>query len=248
MNRFVLRRCALSLLLGLFAPWVAAQEYVVGVEQTEYYPVYSYRNGDYVGYSRELLDAFAAKHGYTFKYVALPIRRLFADFLTKDTLDFKYPDNPIWQGDMKKGLTIAYSKPAFESVEGAMVIAERVGRPLSELKTLGTIRGFTPWPYLDAIKAGTIALEESDDLPGLVQKALLQRLDGIFINQAIADYHVTHELKKPGALVLDKGLPNNDVQYLLSTRKHPDVIKQFDAFLAGETALIASLRKKYNLD
>lgn len=247
MTRCAIRSAAaLLLLLASFA--VSAKEFVVGVEQTDYYPIYAHRDAQYVGFAREVLDAFAAKHGYTFTYVALPVRRLFADFLGGDTLDFKFPDSPFWQPALKEGIAITYSAPVFESVEGAMVLPEQAGRSLADLKRLGTIRGFTPWPYQDAIAAKTVALEESDDLASLVQKALLKRIDAVFINQAIADYHLSVDLKTPGALVLDKGLPNNDVAYLMSTRRHPQVIAQFDAFLAGEQALIAGLKKKYQLD
>lgn len=244
----------LGRVLGLFAglllaaPGVQAQSFVVGVEQTAYFPIYEYKGGDYTGFSRELLDAFAQSKGYQFRYEALPIKRLFADFLGKDTLDFKYPDHPLWQADMKKGLQISYSEPVFESVEGGMVLPANSGKPLTGLKRLGTIRGFTPWPYLDAVNAKTLALEESDDIAGLVQKALLGRLDVIYLNTDIVDYHLSQVLAKPGALVLDPALPKNDVAYLLSTRKHPQVVEEFNAFLKAQPALIAELKKKYHLD
>lgn len=243
---------ALSLLLAFALSLPAtvlaqAREFTVGVEQTEYYPIYSHRNDQWVGFSREVLDAFAQKKGYKFNYVALPVLRLFSDYLTKDTLDFKYPDNPLWRQDMKKDLKIVYSKPVYESIEGGMVLPGKVGKGIDQVKMLGTIRGFTPWPYQDAIEARKIVAESSDNLQSLVQKALAGRVDAIFINTDIADYHLAHELKKPGALVLDKGLPNNDVQYLLSTRKHAAVIEEFNAFLAGEKALIDQLKAKYKL-
>lgn len=229
------------------APAVSAQNFVIGVEQTDYFPVYAYRDNQYLGFSRDLLDAFGKQHGYTFSYTALPIKRLFADFLTKDALDFKYPDNPQWQPDMKKGIEISYSAPLFESTEGGLVLAENKGKPLAELKTLGTIRGFTPWPYQDALAGGGLKLEESDDINSLVQKALVKRIDVIFLNQAIGDYFVREELKKPGALVLDPGLPSNPVAYLLSSRKHPQVVEQLNAFLAKEKALVAELMAKHKL-
>lgn len=236
---------AVMLLLGMVE--VRAQQFTIGVEQTDYFPVYAYRDAQYVGFSRDLLDAFAKKQGYTFKYEALPIKRLFADFVKGDSLDFKYPDNPQWQPELKQGVQIHYSAAAFESTEGGLVLPDRRGQPLSSAKTLGTIRGFTPWPYQDALAAGTLKLEESDDIASLVQKALLKRLDVVFLNEAIANYYVREELKKPGALVLDPGLPSNPVAYLLSSRKHPEVVKQFDAFLLSEQALIAELRAKHKL-
>lgn len=229
------------------AAYAQAKSFNIGVEQTEYYPIYSYRNNQWVGYSRELLDAFAAKKGYQFTYTPLPILRLFVDFLKKDELDFKFPDNPQWRTDLKGTMAITYSKPAFEGIEGSMVLPARVGKGIAAVKTLGTIRGFTPWPYQDAISAQKVFNETTDTLASLVQKTLAGRTDAMFINTAIADYHMAQELKKPGALVLDKGLPNNPVAYLLSTRKHPAIIAEFDAFLASEKALVAQLKAKYKL-
>ncbi|MBD8527807.1 substrate-binding periplasmic protein [Pseudomarimonas arenosa] len=226
---------------------VNAQSFTIGVEQSDYYPISAYRNGQYQGYARELLDAFAKKHGYEFKYSALPIKRLYADFLTRDELDFKYPDNPHWQPDMKEGINIAYSQSLVDSIEGGMVLAERVGTPLSEYKALGTIRGFTPWPYQDALGGGQLRLEESDDLPTLVQKVLLKRVDVMYINTSIANYHLAEDLKKPGALKFDPALPHAPVQYLMSSRKHPKVIEQFNAFLSEEASLVEQLRRKHKL-
>lgn len=243
-----------ALLLALFVPLSApatAQSttaYTIGVETTEYFPIYAYRDSQYVGYSRDLLDAFAAKKGYTFNYVALPVLRLFVDYLADGSkLDFKFPDNPQWRTDIKKDKPITYSKPAFESVEGGMVLPDRVGKGVGTIKVLGTIRGFTPWPYQDAIDARKIVPESSDNLSSLVQKGMAGRVDAIFINKDIAEYHLVNELKKPGALVMDKGLPNNDVAYLLSTRKYPKVIEEFNAFLESEQALVAQLKAKHKL-
>lgn len=251
LGRFVMQRKLKSLLFALLGMVAAAscqaQTYVVGVEQTDYFPVYAYRGGQYTGYFRDLLDAFGKKHGYQFQYTALPIKRLFADFLTKDSLDFKFPDNPVWQAPMKEGIAVSYSKPAFESTEGGMVLPENKGKTLAAVKTLGTIRGFTPWPYQDAIAAKTITLEESDDIGSLVQKALVKRLDAVFLCEAIANYYVAEVLKKPGALVIDPDLPSNPVAFLLSSRKHPQVVEQFSQFLETEKALIAELRAKHKL-
>lgn len=222
--------------------------YTIGVETTEYFPIYAYRNNQYTGYSHDLFEAFAAKKGYKFNYVALPVLRLFTDYVAKDSkLDFKYPDNPQWRTDIKKDTPISYSKPAFESVEGGMVLPDRVGKGIGAIKVLGTIRGFTPWPYQDALDAKKFVLESSDNLASLVQKGLAGRIDAIFVNKDIAEYHLANELKKPGVLVMDKDLPNNDVAYLLSTRKYPKVIEEFNAFLEGDQALVAQLKAKYNL-
>lgn len=244
LGRWLLGFCTVLLLPTA----IGGQNFVVGVEQTAYFPIYETRGDDWVGFSRELLDAFAASKGYAFTYRVLPIKRLFADFLGNDELDFKYPDHPLWQSELKKGVQIRYSRPVFESIEGGLVLPQNVGHPIGEVRSLGTIRGFTPWPYIDALNNHSMNLEESDDLAVLVQMALFGRVDAVFVNVDIVDYHLNHVLKKPGALVLDPGLPNNTVAYLVASRRHPEVITELDVFLAAESVLIAEMRKKNQLE
>ena len=65
-----------ALLLCLLALPVAAQEDIrVGVELQPYQPYSDVENGEYRGYARDLLDAFAAEYGYRFVYMPLPVRR-----------------------------------------------------------------------------------------------------------------------------------------------------------------------------
>jgi len=66
-----------ALLLCLFVlPALAQEEIHVGVELQPYQPYSDVENGEYRGYARDLLDAFAAEHGYRFVYMPLPVRRL----------------------------------------------------------------------------------------------------------------------------------------------------------------------------
>ncbi len=238
---------AVLLVLALVSAGVA-QEYTIGVENTQLYPIYGFRLGQYRGFSRELLDAFASKHGYRFKYVGYPIVPLYVEYLEKNSLDFKYPDSPTWRTGLKAGIAISYSTAVYKGMEATMVTPDRLGRPLAAIKTLGIVRGFLLRPYQAQIAAGSIDLRESDNMPSLVQSGLQRRVDAILIHERVAAHHLTQELKKPGALVVDPDLPSNEVAYMLSSRKHPQVIAEFNEFLASETPLIASLRAKYRLD
>ncbi len=55
--------------------------YVIGVENIDYLPHYTYENGKFEGHGRAILDAFAKSQGYTFVYKAFPIKRLYKTFL-----------------------------------------------------------------------------------------------------------------------------------------------------------------------
>ncbi|WP_445945097.1 hypothetical protein [Shewanella sp.] len=99
---------------------VFAREFVIGVEDIEYYPIYAKRDGDYAGFARELFDAFGAANGHSFQYKPLPIKRLFSDFLG-NKLDFKFPDSPYWQTDMKADKNVIYSASVLEYIDGVLV-------------------------------------------------------------------------------------------------------------------------------
>ena len=118
--------------------------YVIGVENIDYFPHYTYENGKFEGHGRAILDAFAKSQGYTFVYEAFPIKRLYNNFLDQK-LDFKYPDNPNWKQKLKRGTQVHYSQPVAEYIDGVVVLPERKGQGVKQLKTLGTVLGFTAW-------------------------------------------------------------------------------------------------------
>ena len=82
------RRCAAAACLAWAWTWTCAAgaaeaPLVVGVEAIEYLPAYNYRDGRYGGFARAVLDAFAADSKRPIEYVALPVSRLYEDFLPR---------------------------------------------------------------------------------------------------------------------------------------------------------------------
>ncbi len=207
------------------------KDYIVGVENVFYFPHFVYENHRYGGFAREILDAFAKRGGYTFEYKARPVARLFLEYLKMDEFDFKYPDNSCWQIDMKKNKEVIYSQPVVKYLDGVMMLAERKGRGVKHLKTIGTIRGFTPWDYLDLIKVGKVDINESNGIIPLIKMTLIERIDGAYINVDIARYQLENSFHKPNALVFDPDLPHTKSFYHLSSIKHPEIIEEFDKFL-----------------
>lgn len=247
----LVRRAVLLLLLVACAPQTVhgqPQHFVVGVETIDYYPIYAGEAGEYRGYARELLDAFASKKGYVFTYEPLPVKRLFQAFLTEQVLDFKFPDNAHWSAEMRQGVQVTYSEPAVEYIDGVMVSPARKGMPVESMQLLGIIAGFTPFEYLDRIKAGSVTLDESTEYAALLQKAIMGRVDGAYSSVAVANYQLRDVLKQPQALEFDAGLPHTRSGYRLSTIKHPAIISEFNAFLAEEAALVQQLKDKYQAE
>lgn len=235
----------LVVLLWLCAP-VHADRFVVGVEELHYLPYYAHQNGQYGGMARDVFDAFSRDSGHQFEYRALPIKRLYVEFLAGN-LDFKFPDNPHWAGKEKTGKTVYYSVPVMPFIDGALVLPARRGAGQERLKILGTVQGFTAFDYLDAIAAGRMKLYEISSLEALIQASLHQRVDGSYFNVVVAERYLSKQLNLPGALVFDPQLPHTRSHYHLSSMKHPALIAAFDQFLRSNPELLKQLRQKWEI-
>lgn len=242
-----------ALALGTAGGAVAAEvdaprQLTIGVEDLRYYPLHSSNNGSvFSGYARDVLDAFAKQQGYSFRYVPLPINRLYVAFLKERSVDFKYPDNPKWKASLRASLPLAYSTPLVVSEEGAMVLPAQLGRPLPQIKSLGTVLGFTPWPYQTAIESKALTPVVDDTLDVLLRLALAGRVDAVYANVDVANYLLAEKLHAPGGLVFDPSLPHARSDFSMSTIRYPGVVVEFDAFLRRETHLLRQLRSKYEI-
>ncbi|GAB2866889.1 hypothetical protein GCM10027277_39770 [Pseudoduganella ginsengisoli] len=248
-----LRRAVLALLVWATATGAIAAEpgvrvFTVGVESLQYYPLHTVdRNNEYTGFAREVLDAFAHRHGYTFRYVALPINRLYSALLKDHTVDFKYPDNPKWREELRTAAPLSYSDVVVATEEGAMVLPNRRGRPLAEVKTLGTALGFTPWPYQDAIDSKAMTVTTNPSFEGLLRLAMAGHIDAVYVSVDVANHMLDEQLKAPGGLQFDPGLPHARSDFRLSTVRYPEVVQQFSQFLQQEKGWLHQLRSRYHI-
>jgi polar amino acid transport system substrate-binding protein len=232
------------LFLGL-APLASADNFTVGVELQPYMPYSNVVDGRYIGYGRDLLDAFAAHQGHVFIYKPLPVRRLLTDFL-KGRVDFKYPDNPRWNADLKQGHSIVFSQATAPAIDGVLVKPQYLGKGKGLLLRLGTQRGFTPWPYLEDIKAGRIMLIQANQIDSLLAMALSDRVDGVYLNPQVVRHQLYNSAKNE-SLAFDPSLAYQDDHYLLSSIKYPEVIQQFDAFLIDQAERVQTLKERHGI-
>lgn len=223
-----------------------AATFVVGVEDNAYLPFWSSEGGQYQGYAREILDAFGAKTGHRFEYRPLPVDRLYAAFAA-GTVDFKFPDHAAWGQDSKRGLSIHYSDPVAPFVDGVVVLPTAKGKGSNALKQLGTLAGFTPYDYLDAIKTGRIKLTERTNLDELLTMAFDGRIDGIYYNPLVIQNRLLANGHKADALSFDPTLPHSRSDYRLSTLKHDTIIARFNTFLTEDAALIDKLKERHGI-
>jgi len=223
-----------------------AEEYIIGVEKLNFLPYYSGVDDEYFGYARDILDAFANQYGHQFKYNPLPVERLFLAFINKQ-VDFKFPDSPNWQQSIKQQHSVVYSKTVAPFVDGIMMNPKRMIHSSLSFKKLGTIRGFTPWPFMAQIKRGDLRVSENNSISGLLMQTVLQRVEGSYINVAVAEYHLNNILKKPNTLVFNPDLAHDKGDYFLSTIKHPQIIEQFNSWLQQNSAYVLDMQKKWNI-
>ena len=237
----------LSLSLLAAASGTPAEQFRVGVERQPYLPYFTVQDGQYLGYARELLDAFAADQGHEFIYVPLPVKRLLGDYLA-GKLDFKFPDHPRWKARQKQGHRIHYSQAVAPYTDGVMVRPGEVGLGKARIRLLGTQLGFTPWPYLADIEDGRIVLKQNNHIDSLLRMATSGRVDAIYLNPRVARHALIAEGLPGDALVHDPGLPHVEGHYYLSSRLHPEVITAFDRFLQRQPELLRRLKIKYAID
>ncbi|MGM0471899.1 MAG: substrate-binding periplasmic protein [Bacillota bacterium] len=224
------------------------KKFTVGVQNYEEYLPYSeYKNGEYKGFNRELLDMFAEAKGYEFEYRALPIKRLYHGFIAGN-LDFKYPDNPYWSSDLKEGKDITYSDPVVEYIDGVLVLPKNQGKGVSDLDKLGIISGFTPFTYLEQIESGEIKTYENESYQGLLKQVLYGRVDGAYSNIAVSRYYLDKYMDGKDNLVFDSSLPYTKGYRHLASIKHSGVIKEFNQFLENNQDKVKKLKEKYQVE
>ena len=244
MKRLVLLLASMVMSAALYG---AEKTIIVGVEELNYYPYYDFSEGNKRGFFKELLDRFAAENGYTVVYKPLPVKRLYNELLVSGQIDFKFPDNPLWGSTYKEGKAVIYSEEVAAYIDGTMVAEAHEGEGVEKIRKIGTIAGFSPWVYMDSIKNKQVESIENRTLPGLLKTTLAGRVDGAYVNIAVAEYILLEKLKKPGALVWDKKLPYDKNNYRLATLRHPETIREFNRFLKEKSLWINALKKTYKI-
>lgn len=220
--------------------------YVVGVENIDHYPHYALEGDDWVGFGRDLLDAFAKTQNCIFEYRPYPVKRLMQEHMTGG-VDFRFPDNPLWSENLREGVQVLYSVPFVEVIEGTMVRPEMRGQGLDRFETLGTIIGFTAASYQQAIEQGEVKVDASSNSLQLIKKTLMGRIDGAYLSIDSAQHLLRNVLNKPDELVFDDSLPYDKYAYLLSSTTRPKVIEEFNLFLTQEAEFVSGLISKYSL-
>jgi polar amino acid transport system substrate-binding protein len=235
-----------SVLMFLSSTAISGQNFTVGTENQEYLPFSASVSGKATGFFKDVLDEFGKSKGYTFTFAPTPVKRLMNNLIT-DKIDFKIPDNPIWASSLKTGKNITYSTPLTVYMDGVLVQPKNINLGYENLSTLVTVRGFTPFIFLDDISKGSIKLQETSDLAAVIKMVSVGRAQGGFANITVAQRYMKDTLKKPDLLVYDENIPTAKSDISLSTTKHPKIIEEFNAFLQSHAQWIADLKKEQDV-
>ena len=225
----------------------AQKTFIIGVEDNRYMPHYSYEKGEYIGFGRDILDAFFSEKNYEYQFRALPVTRLFQSFFSQE-VDFKYPDNPVWSVNEKKGYEIIYSEAVATHIDGVSVLPENLGHDVEQVKILGTVRGFTAWPWAERVANGKTILSENSSTERLIQQTLIGRIQGAFANIDVIRYIQDNYMNKKDALVFDDSLPHVTGSYRLSSIAYPGIIEEFNAWMNENAELVKNLKAKYGIN
>ena len=221
--------------------------YVIGTEDIQYYPHYGkkiYSSLEFSGFARELLDIFSKSTQIDFNYKPLPINRLYAELITSQIIDFKYPDNPNWQTLTKDGQELIYSQPISYYIDGTFVHKDSEQLSIDNIRSIGVIRGFTPEVYLEKIRNKKIFVYEYSRSDDLIKALMKKRIDAIYINVDVGNYQLD---KLKANVVWNNNLPYIVGNYHLSTIHYPEVIDRLNLFLSSNEKLIKGLIEKYKL-
>ncbi len=231
---------ALAVVMMIPAVAPAARELTVGVEDIDYSPAYGVRGGRFVGAGGQILDAFAAAKGHRLVYRPLPVKRLLAE-LIHGGVDLKFPDSPDWQASLRRGQSIAYSKPVFAYIDGTVVLRDNAGMGVDAVRRLGTVAGFTPFAWGERIRAGKVELIENPGFEQLLRQVQTGRIDGAYVNIAVALHWADQVLDSPGLLAFAPALPHIAESYRLSSVSAPEIIAEFDDWLSRNGKLVADI-------
>lgn len=212
-----------------------ADSLTFGVEALDYEPFYTGKGRVYNGMSQEIIDAFAKDKKHTILYNTVKIDQLYEKFLSKQ-VDYKYPDNPIWNKEAKTGKAIFYTAPIISTQMGLNVIADK-----KDIKKVGIVSGFTPWIILDDVKSGKLELVEKTSMQQLVSMASKGEVDAIYGSVDVVNFHANAINKKFS--ISSNFKTDTDVFHISGYNEK--IINEISDWLKANTSKVTEIKNKY---
>lgn len=236
------------LLVSVSSACVEAEDkptYRVGIEDVDYYPMFTKKGDRYkTSFLIDVMELFAQKRGVKFEYIHLPITR-FGEWYQQDSIDFRLPDNPIWNVNTKN---LLFSGGIIELRADTVVLKKNQYKPLSTLNVIGSLYGFIPGPHWkNRINTGKTKLVFESSMPVLVRLLKKGMVDGLGLNLTVVHHYAKEMGYDTDDFVASTETPNIQYTYTLSTMAHPEIIKDFDAFLVASQNEISLLKQRKDI-
>lgn len=236
--------------LAFFQLWICAyafseQVFTIGTQNIDYSPHYHFDSQQDKGYAWAVMEAFAEASDLSFNYASLPIKRLQVE-LQKGSIDFVYPDNPIWNSATLTKPVKHYSSPMIVAIGGTIVLRKNKGRPLESYTSLALPFGFNPIQWKKTAVYERMRRIATPDALSALNLVALGRVDAADVEYNVMRF-LRGEIPAGESLTLDKTLPYNEVAFQVSTIRHPDIVVQLSEFLKSNQSLLAQIRERYGL-
>ncbi|MCU7555303.1 transporter substrate-binding domain-containing protein [Alteromonas sp. ASW11-19] len=217
-------------LISLTVSASAERVYRVGVEDVDYYPVLDFVHSPPRGVVKNVLDSFAEQTGVKFEYIPLPIQR-FNSWYDTGRIDFRVPDNPRWS--LTSQPSLIYSVPFLNLCEVLVVKAENRKMSPDNVTRIGTLMGFTPSTYWNQkMESGAVRLVPDRSLKVLTRMLLNDMVSGLDLDLASIHYQLKTLSLPPDLVAPLETVENPTISYRMSTLNHPEIIRQFNQFMA----------------
>lgn len=243
MLKGVILCCCLLSSVSIFAE--STKPLVIGSQNIDYFPHYHFGAKQDKGFAWALLETFAQSQNLQFEYQSFPIKRLQLE-LSKGNIDFVYPDNPRWYPNQASTNGKTYSVGLVTSTNGTIVRKGNKDLGLSQFKSLALPFGFTPvkWQQLDIFDR--IRKVTTPDAHSALKMVQLGRVDGADVEYNVMR-HTQSYLKGEKRLVMDRSLPYSEVDFMLSSVKHPQIIRKLTQYIVNNPEQVKRLRERYGI-
>ncbi|MBT0587373.1 hypothetical protein [Alteromonas oceanisediminis] len=227
-------------------PTIVSKTYLVGVEDLEYYPLYtSHEKYPDKGLLITLIKEFARQNSLDFEFIALPIGR-FSAWFESDNIDFRLPDNPHWHSD---DAGLIFSKSILSLRTATVVLDSRKDWKLNQFTRIGTLHGFVPSPHWQArINNGALEIKSDSSMMMLVRMLYSDTVEGLDLDISVVKHYADKLGQDTEKLALAKKVKSPRLGYSMSTKHYPEVLTALNQFVDGRRDLIEELQKKYQLD
>lgn len=220
-------------------------KYRIGISYVNDYPMFALADVEDRGFGWSILEMFAQANNIEFEYVVMPITRL-QPSMDSGAIDFIFPDNPHWSAYRSNRRPNIYSGAILSAISATYVSAENNSIRLDEVNNVAIPFGYTANTWFEPIQHYNIKSMPVRDLNTALYAIAQRRADAADVEYNIAQYLISQNASLR-ELVINANLPNEAVEYHLSSIKHIIILEKLTAFIEKEQESIALLRNRYGI-